>query len=412
MFCYKQNLFLYLEEVLFMVKALDGILVLDMSRVLSAPFTGMVLADMGADVIKIEALGHGDDARAYPPYMEDESIYFMDLNRGKRSITLNLKSMEGKEILKKLVKKADVLVENFRGGTMEKLGLDYTVLKEINPKLIYTQITGFGRTGPRAKAPAYDVIVQGMGGIMSLTGEEGGTPMKVGISQGDIVAGLYGAIGTAMALIAREKTGKGQLVDISMLDCQAQFIENAIVRYLNAGVIPKAIGNRHASITPFQSLPCSDGYIMIAVGNDTLFGKFCDIIERPELKSDERFLTNSLRTQNVKALDEILRTIFPNKTCAEWLRLIGESGIPVGPINTVPQVVEDPCLKARDMIVTLKHSKIGEVKAVNTPIKLSETPGGAEKAAPVLGEHTREVLKEFVGYSDEKIDELYSTGVV
>lgn len=191
-----------------MSKPLEGIVVLDMSRVLSAPFTGMILADMGADVIKIEALGHGDDSRAYPPYMEDESIYFMDLNRGKRSITLNLKSEEGKEILKGMVKKADVLLENFRGGTMEKLGLDYTVLKGINPGLIYTQITGFGRTGPRAKAPAYDVIVQGMGGIMSLTGEEGGAPMKVGISQGDIVAGLYAAIGTAMALIARGKDGK------------------------------------------------------------------------------------------------------------------------------------------------------------------------------------------------------------
>lgn len=395
-----------------MAKPLDGIVVLDMSRVLSAPFTGMILADMGANVIKIEALGHGDDSRAYPPYMEDESIYFMDLNRGKRSITLNLKDPEGKEILKEMVKKADVLVENFRGGTMEKLGLDYTVLKEINPALIYTQITGFGRTGPRAKDPAYDVIVQGMGGIMSLTGEEGGTPMKVGISQGDIVAGLYAAIGTSMALFSREKTGKGQLVDISMLDCQAQFIENAIVRYLNAGVIPKSIGNRHASITPFESLRCADGYIMIAVGNDNLFKKFCDIIQRPELKEDERFTTNPLRTKNVVELNKVLDEVFPTKTCGEWMKLINEAGIPVGPINNVPQVVEDPCLKARDMIVTLKHSKVGDVKAVNTPIKLSETPGGAEKAAPYLGEHTSEVLKEFLGYDDEKINELYEKKVL
>lgn len=395
-----------------MSKPLEGIVVLDMSRVLSAPFTGMILADMGADVIKIEALGHGDDSRAYPPYMEDESIYFMDLNRGKRSITLNLKSEEGKEILKGMVKKADVLLENFRGGTMEKLGLDYTVLKGINPGLIYTQITGFGRTGPRAKAPAYDVIVQGMGGIMSLTGEEGGAPMKVGISQGDIVAGLYAAIGTAMALIARGKDGKGQLVDISMLDCQAQFIENAIVRYLNAGVIPKSIGNRHASITPFESVKCSDGYIMIAVGNDNLFKKFSSLIGLPELADDPRFATNPLRTANVESLNEELFKVFPTKTCKEWLKLIGDAGIPAGPINNVPQVLEDPCIQARDMIVTLKHSKIGDVKAVNTPIKLSETPRGAEKAAPCLGEHTSEILKEFFGYNDEKIKGLYDKGVL
>lgn len=395
-----------------MSKPLEGIVVLDMSRVLSAPFTGMILADMGADVIKIEALGHGDDSRAYPPYMEDESIYFMDLNRGKRSITLNLKSEEGKEILKGMVKKADVLLENFRGGTMEKLGLDYTVLKGINPGLIYTQITGFGRTGPRAKAPAYDVIVQGMGGIMSLTGEEGGAPMKVGISQGDIVAGLYAAIGTAMALIARGKDGKGQLVDISMLDCQAQFIENAIVRYLNAGVIPKSIGNRHASITPFESVKCSDGYIMIAVGNDNLFKKFSSLIGLPELADDPCFATNPLRTANVESLNEELFKVFPTKTCKEWLKLIGDAGIPAGPINNVPQVLEDPCIQARDMIVTLKHSKIGDVKAVNTPIKLSETPGGAEKAAPCLGEHTSEILKEFFGYNDEKIKGLYDKGVL
>ena len=233
-----------------------------------------------------------------------------------------------------------------------------------------------------------------------------------GISQGDIVAGLYAAIGTAMALIARGKDGKGQLVDISMLDCQAQFIENAIVRYLNAGVIPKSIGNRHASITPFESVKCSDGYIMIAVGNDNLFKKFSSLIGLPELADDPRFATNPLRTANVESLNEELFKVFPTKTCKEWLKLIGDAGIPAGPINNVPQVLEDPCIQARDMIVTLKHSKIGDVKAVNTPIKLSETPGGAEKAAPCLGEHTSEILKEFFGYNDEKIKGLYDKGVL
>lgn len=396
-----------------MAKPLDGITVIDMSRVLSAPFLGMILADMGANVIKVEALGHGDDSRAYPPYKGDESTYFMDLNRGKRSITLNLKAPEGKEILKGLVKKADILIENFRGGTMKKLGLDYPVLKEINPGLIYTQITGFGRTGPRATAPAYDVIVQGMGGIMSITGEEGGQPMKVGVSEGDIVAGLYGAIGTAFALVAKLKTGVGQLVDVSMLDCQAAFLENAMVRYLNAGVVPKSIGNRHASITPFESVPCSDGYIMIAVGNNNLFKKFADILGKPELAEDPRFATNPLRTANVEELNKVLFSVFPTKTCAEWLALIDAAGIPCGPINKIPQVVEDPCIKARDMIVSFPHSKesVGEVKYVNCPIKMSETQPGPAFGAPALGEHTDEILKEYMGYDDAKIKELKDNGV-
>lgn len=388
-------------------KPLEGLVVLDMTRVLAGPYTGMILADMGADVLKIEARGKGDDSRAFGPFKDGESVYYMSLNRGKRSMTLNLKSPEGKEILKELVKKADVLLENFRGGTMKKLGLDYDVLKEINPRLIYSACTGFGMTGPYKTDPAYDVIVQGMGGIMSITGEAGGEPMKCGASIGDITAGLFSAIGVMIALYNREKTGKGQLVDVSMLDCQVAILENAIARYTNAGVSPKPIGNRHPSITPFQALPCKDGYVIIAVGNDNLWKKFCALIERPDLFEDERFKTNPLRTNNVEALTVELNKTFKEKTIDEWLHLLKEAGIPVGPINDVARVMKDPAVIARDMIVTTHHPKAGEVQMAGVPIKLSDTPGSVDAPAPMLGQHTVELLKEFLGYDDAKIQHLY-----
>lgn len=390
-----------------MAKPLEGLVVLDMTRVLAGPYTGMILADMGADVLKIEALGHGDDSRAFGPFVNGESAYYMSLNRGKRSMTLNLKSENGKEILKELVKKADVLLENFRGGTMDKLGLGYDVLKEINPKLIYSACTGFGMTGPYKTDPAYDVIVQGMGGVMSITGEAGGEPMKCGASIGDITAGLFSAIGVMIALYNRDKTGKGQLVDVSMLDCQVAILENAISRYTNAGVIPKPIGNRHSSITPFQALKTSDGYVIIAVGNDKLWEKFCGLIERPDLFADERYKTNPLRTQNVETLSVELTKTFVTKTTDEWLALIKNAGIPVGPINDVSRVIRDPAVIARDMIVTTKHPVAGEVKMAGVPIKLSDTPGSVDAPAPTLGQHTVELLKEYLGYDDEKIKALY-----
>lgn len=388
-------------------KPLEGLVVLDMTRVLAGPYTGMILADMGADVLKIEAPGHGDDSRAFGPFVKGESVYYMSLNRGKRSMTLNLKSPEGKEILKELVKKADVLLENFRGGTMKKLGLDYDVLKEINPRLIYSACTGFGMTGPYNHDPAYDVIVQGMGGIMSITGQAGGEPTKVGASVGDITAGLFSTIGVLIALYNREKTGKGQLVDVSMLDCQVAILENAIARYTNAGVSPKPIGNRHPSITPFQSLPCKDGYVIVAVGNDHLWEKFCEVIGRPDLFADERFKTNPLRTENVDALTVELNKTFKTKTMDEWLHLIKAAGIPVGPINDIARVMKDPAVIARDMIVTTHHPVAGDIEMAGVPIKLSDTPGDVERPAPMLGQHTRELLKEFLGLDDQKIDALY-----
>lgn len=391
-----------------MAKPLEGVVVLDLSRVLAAPYTGMILADMGADVIKVERPGKGDDSRAYGPFKNGESVYYMSLNRGKRSMTLNMKSEEGKQILKDLVKQADVLVENFRGGTMDKLGLGYDVLKEINPRLIYSACTGFGMTGPYKHDPAYDVIVQGMGGIMSITGQEGGEPTKVGASIGDITAGIFSAVGIMIALYNREKTGKGQLVDVSMLDCQVAILENAISRYMNAGVSPKPIGNRHASITPFQSLKTKDGYVIVAVGNDTLWQKFCGLIERPDLAADPRFTTNPLRTENVKVLGEELNKTFQTKTMDEWLHILKESGVPVGPINDVERVIKDPAVIAREMIVTTHHPIAGDVEMAGVPIKLSGTPGSVDAPAPTLGQHTREILKEKLDMDDALIDQLYA----
>lgn len=391
-----------------MAKPLEGVVVLDLSRVLAAPYTGMILADMGADVIKVERPGKGDDSRAYGPFKNGESVYYMSLNRGKRSMTLNMKSEEGKQILKDLVKQADVLVENFRGGTMDKLGLGYDVLKEINPRLIYSACTGFGMTGPYKHDPAYDVIVQGMGGIMSITGQEGGEPTKVGASIGDITAGIFSAVGIMIALYNREKTGKGQLVDVSMLDCQVAILENAISRYMNAGVSPKPIGNRHASITPFQSLKTKDGYVIVAVGNDTLWQKFCGLIERPDLAADPRFTTNPLRTENVKVLGEELNKTFQTKTMDEWLHILKEDGVPVGPINDVERVIKDPAVIAREMIVTTHHPIAGDVEMAGVPIKLSGTPGSVDAPAPTLGQHTREILKEKLDMDDALIDQLYA----
>lgn len=391
-----------------MAKPLEGVVVLDLSRVLAAPYTGMILADMGADVIKVERPGKGDDSRAYGPFKNGESVYYMSLNRGKRSMTLNMKSEEGKQILKDLVKQADVLVENFRGGTMDKLGLGYDVLKEINPRLIYSACTGFGMTGPYKHDPAYDVIVQGMGGIMSITGQEGGEPTKVGASIGDITAGIFSAVGIMIALYNREKTGKGQLVDVSMLDCQVAILENAIARYMNAGVSPKPIGNRHASITPFQSLKTKDGYVIVAVGNDTLWQKFCGLLERPDLAADPRFTTNPLRTENVKVLGEELNKTFQTKTMDEWLHILKEGGVPVGPINDVERVIKDPAVIAREMIVTTHHPIAGDVEMAGVPIKLSGTPGSVDAPAPTLGQHTREILKEKLDMDDALIDQLYA----
>ncbi len=394
------------------MKSLENVVVLDLTRVLAGPYASMMFADFGANVIKIESPKGGDDSRAFGPFVGKESAYFMSLNRGKRSMTLNLKEAKAKEIFKEMVKKADVVLENYRPGTMEKLGLGYDVLKEINPKIIYTACSGFGHTGPYSSKPAYDVIVQGMGGIMSITGQEGGEPTRVGASVGDVTAGLFAVIGTLTALYTREVTGIGQKVDVAMLDCQVAILENAIARYVTSGVAPQPIGNRHPSITPFEAFKAKDGYIIIAVGNDRLWSDFCNLINRPELIQDERFVTNPKRTENQKALKAILDTVFPEKTVDEWIAALDNAGIPCGPINTIDRVMNNEQIIARDMIVETDHPTAGKVKMAGVPIKMSETPGTIERPAPLLGQHTEEILSEVLGISSEEVAQLKAQNVL
>lgn len=389
-----------------MTLALEGLRVLDLTRVLVGPYTTMILADLGAEVIKLEMPGAGDDARAFPPHVAGESAYFMSLNRNKRSLTLNLKAEAGKALFLEMVQQVDVVVENFRPGTMERLGLGYDVLKAINPRLIYAAASGFGHTGPYAQRAAYDAIVQAMGGIMSITGQPDGEPTRVGTSIGDITAGLFAAIGILAALHHREKTGAGQMVDVSMLDCQVAILENALARYAVEGVVPRPIGNRHPSIVPFEPFATADGQLMVAAGNDALWAKLCRALELPALVDDPRFCSNPLRNENYTALRPLIAARMAGKTTAAWQTILDAAGVPNGPINAVDQVIADPQVRAREMIVDVEHPRAGTLQLPGIPIKLSETPGAIRRPAPLLGEHTREVLSTLFGYSDEEIDAL------
>lgn len=392
--------------------ALEGLKVIDLTRVLAGPYATMLLADFGAEIIKIEVPKTGDDSRAFGPYVNGESAYFMSINRNKKSITLNLKTEEGKDILKKLVSQADVLVENFRPGTMEKLGLGYDILKEINPKLIYAASSGYGHTGPYSQKPAYDAVVQAMGGIMSITGQVGGKPTRVGTSIGDIAAGLFTAIGVLTALNYRNETGLGQKVDVAMLDCQVAMLENAIARYTSTGDVPKPGGNKHPSIVPFESFGTNDGDIMVAAGNDNLFQKLCAALNLEDVANDPRFASNPLRNENYEALKAILDKAFAEKSIDEWRAILDEAGVPNSPINTIDRVVEHPQVIARDMVQTVKHKVAGDVKMPGIAVKLSETPGMIETAAPLLGEHNEEILKAYLNMSDEDINSLKEKGVI
>ncbi|MDF2547618.1 MAG: carnitine dehydratase [Anaerosolibacter sp.] len=394
-----------------MKQALEGIKVLDLTRVLAGPYATMVMADMGADVIKIEAPEVGDDSRQFGPYIKDESAYFMSLNRNKRSITLNLKAPKAKELFIEMVKKADVVVENYRPGTMEKLGLGYEDLKKINPKIIYAAASGFGHSGPYSKRAAYDAVVQAMGGIMSITGPVGGKPTRVGPSIGDVTAGLFTTIGILSALNYRNNTGVGQKVDVAMLDCQVAILENAIARYVVTGTPPKPAGNRHSSITPFEPFETSDGEIMIAAGNDALFVKMCELFGTEEWVQDERFKTNPQRTKHVEELVPLITAVTKTKTTKEWQDLLDKAGVPNGPINTIDKVMEDPQVLARDMIVEVDHPVAGHLKMAGVPIKMSETQGTVRTHAPLLGQHTEEILKELLGMSTEEIDALKNENI-
>jgi len=392
---------------------LSGLKILDLTRVLAGPYCTMVLADLGAEVVKVEVPEIGDDSRHFGPFVGAESAYFMSLNRNKKSITLNLKAERGKELFLALVGSFDVLVENFRPGTMEKLGLGYERLAEANPGLVYAAASGFGNTGPYRLKPAYDVVVQGMGGIMSITGHPGGPPTRVGASIGDITAGLFTAIGILAALRARETTGRGQMVDVAMLDCQVAILENALARYQVSGQVPGPIGNRHPSITPFSSVPAADGYLIIAIGNDALWEKFCRLVEREDLRAEPAFRTNHGRTENWNRLEPLLAEVFAPRTVAEWLALLEGAGIPCGPIQSIDQVVEDPQIRAREMVVEVEHPVAGTLKMAGCPVKLSAAPAQwLRRPSPLLGEHTEEVLADYAGVTPEDVGKLREEGVV
>lgn len=390
------------------MKPLEGIVVLDLSRVLAGPYCGMMLADYGANVIKIEPPGEGDDSRAFGPFVGKESAYFMSLNRNKRSMTLNFKLQKDIDLFKEMVAKCDVVLENYRPGTMEKFGIGYDVLKKINPRLIYAACSGFGHTGPYKDKPAYDIVVQAMGGIMSVTGPEGGEPCRVGASVGDIIAGMFTAYGVMMGLFHRERTGEGQKIDVGMLDCQVAVLENAISRYLVSGSVPGPLGNRHPSITPFASFTAKNGHLIVGAGNDRLWEKLCNLLGRPELIKDERFDNNSKRTANVKELMPILNSIFIAKTIEEWITILEDAGLPCAPINTVDKVVNDPHIKAREMIVEVDHPVAGHLKMPGVPVKMSATPGAVERPAPMLGQHTSEILKEVLGWDEAKTKAFFA----
>lgn len=386
------------------MQPLQGIRILDLSRVLAGPYCTMVLGDLGADVIKVES-PEGDETRGWgPPFAAGESAYYLCVNRNKRSIVVDFNTAEGREILHKLIKQSDVLVENFRPGTLARYSLDYESASVLNPNLVYCSITGFGQTGPLRDKPGYDFMIQAMGGLMSFTGEPDGEPMKVGVAVADLFAGQNAVIAILAALQARTHTGKGQHLDISLFDSQLGMLANVASNYLISGNLPKRYGNAHANIVPYQSFQASDAWFILAVGNDKQFEKLCGVIGNWELGKDARFQLNAERVRHRDELIEILKPIFLQRTAAEWLSALESAGIPCGPINTLDQVFAEPQVEARGMVVHMQHPETGptgmlreDLRLVGSPLKLSETPVEYKLPPPRLGEHTEEILRELLG---------------
>lgn len=394
------------------MKPLDGIRVVDLSRILAGPYCSMLLSDFGADIIKIENPDKGDDTRAYgPPFLDGESVYFLSINRGKKSLTLNLKTPEAREILTKLIKNSDVLLENFRKDFLASIGFGYDEVAKLNPKIIYASVTGYGHTGPWAERPGYDLAIQGQGGIMSLTGDPNGSPYKTGTSLADITAGIYATLGILLALQARRRTGKGQKVDVSLLDGQVSFLTYQAGIYFGTGKSPSRKGNQHPTIVPYETFKARDRYFNLAVGNDRLWGQFCDLLGRPDLKTHEKFATNPLRVQNHEDLYPVLQKIFADKTADEWVAFFEKNGVPCGAVLSVGEVLEHPQVRAREMVVERPHPKLKTVKMTGVPVKLSDTPGVAGDAPPLLGQDTLSVLRD-LGYTDEQFADLKKRGVV
>jgi crotonobetainyl-CoA:carnitine CoA-transferase CaiB-like acyl-CoA transferase len=395
------------------MKPLDGIKVLDLTRVLAGPYCTMLLADMGADVVKVERPGAGDDTRAFgPPFVNGESAYFMSINRNKRSLTLNLKEDKARQILRQLLETIDVVVENFRPGTMESFGFGYEAVHDFNPGLVFCSISGYGHTGPDADLPGYDLIIQGEGGAASLTGDTEGPPYKVGNSQADIVAGMMAFQGILLALLARNQSGTGQKIDISMLDCQVAMLTYQAGIYFATGESPTRLGNQHPTITPYETYRCKDGFINLACGNDNMWRTFCRVIGQEEWTEDPRFRTNADRVGHRRQLAALLEPVILQKTTQEWIDQLRQNGLPCGPIQTVGQVCEDPQVIARDMIVPLDHPTAGPIRVTGVPIKLSDTPGEVHSAPPTLGQHTTEVLGDWLQINATEAEALHQDGVV
>jgi formyl-CoA transferase/CoA:oxalate CoA-transferase len=392
---------------------LDGLLVVDLTRVLSGPYCTMLLADMGARVIKIEQPGRGDDTRGWgPPFVGEESAYFLSINRNKESLTLDLKKPGARGILEQLLNRADVLVENFRPGAMERLGFGYDAVSVRWPRLVYCSISGFGQTGPRRDQPGYDAVIQAESGLMSITGEADGPPLRLGVAIADIVTGMFASQGIAMALLARARSGRGQLVDIGMLDSTAALLTYQAANYFATGRAPERLGNRHPTIVPYETFEAADGAFVLAVGNDDLWRRFCRVIELPDLADDARFATNRARVRHYHELKPVLDGRLRTRRRTDWMESLGAEGVPCGAVRDVAEVLNDPQLAAREMIQAVEHATLGPVRALGVPIKLSSTPGTVRTAPPTLGQHTDQILRTDLELTDDEIARLRSTGAV
>ncbi|MCK2126848.1 CoA transferase [Thauera aromatica] len=407
-----------------MDRALSHLRVLDLSRILAGPWAGQMLADLGADVIKVERPGVGDDTRGWgPPWLKDEqgaetsvAAYYLCANRNKRSITIDITRPEGQALVRKLAAESDVVLENFKAGGLKQYGLDYDSLKAVNPRLVYCSITGFGQDGPYAPRAGYDFLIQGLGGLMSLTGrpdgEDGGGPMKVGVALTDILTGLYATNAVLAALAWREKSGEGQYIDLALLDVQIACLANQAMNYLATGQNPKRLGNAHPNIVPYQDFPTADGYMILAIGNDGQFARFCEAAGQPALAADPRFASNRARVENRAVLIPLLKKLTVERNTGDWIAMLEALAVPCGPINTLADVFADPQVVARGMKVTMPHQATGSVPQVASPIKLSATPVDYRLPPPMLGEHTDQILAETLALDADAITRLRTGGVI
>ncbi len=401
---------------------LKGVRVLDLSRVLAGPMCTQLLGDLGAEVIKVERPGAGDDTRQWgPPFLADtggnptrESAYYLCANRNKRSLAVDIGSPEGQALIRELATKSDVLVENFKTGGLKKYGLDYDTIRQLNPALVYCSITGFGQTGPYAARPGYDLLIQAMGGLMSITGPQDGEPCKVGVAVSDIMCGMYAAVAILAALRSKDASGRGQHIDMALLDAQVSWLANQGQRYLISGEVARRRGNAHPDVVPYQVFKAKDGHIILGVGNDQQFRRFCDFAGRPDLADDSRFASNDRRVRNRDALIPELEALIAARPVSEWLEGLAARNVPCGPVNTIDQVFADPQVSHRQMTVKLPHplAADGEVTLLANPMRFSETPVSYRRAPPTVGQHTMEVLAEVLGLDEASVAELESRGIV